>query len=88
VLPPEYPQGAPNGPSSLHLPQNQSAITDRHRNGRAKSECESWRATLKVNCPCCGEVHEISVSETYINGVLQDASAWLGRGIESTRHGR
>jgi hypothetical protein len=54
----------------------------------AQSLSASWRATLKVNCPCCGEVHEISVSETYINGVLQDASAWLGRGIESTRHGR
>jgi hypothetical protein len=48
----------------------------------------AWKATLKVNCPCCGEVHEISVRETYIHGVLQDATAWLGRGIESTRHVR
>jgi hypothetical protein len=39
----------------------------------AQSLSASWRATLKVNCPYCGEVHEISVRETYINGVLQDA---------------
>ena len=34
----------------------------------------SWKATLKVNCPYCGEVHEISVSETYINDVLSLAA--------------
>jgi hypothetical protein len=32
-----------------------------------------WRATLSVHCPYCGEMHEISVRETYINGVLSDA---------------
>jgi hypothetical protein len=25
-----------------------------------------WKATLKVHCPHCGGVHEISVRETYI----------------------
>jgi hypothetical protein len=30
----------------------------------------SWRAMLKVNCPYCGGVHEISVRETYINSAL------------------
>jgi hypothetical protein len=39
----------------------------------AQSLSASWRATLKVSCPYCGEMHEISVRETYINGVLQDA---------------
>jgi phage FluMu protein Com len=29
---------------------------------------------LKVKCPHCGELHEISVRETYINGVLDDAT--------------
>jgi hypothetical protein len=33
-----------------------------------------WKAVLKVNCSHCGRVHEISVRETYINGVL-DATA-------------
>jgi hypothetical protein len=37
----------------------------------------SWKAALKVTCPHCGEVHEISVRETYINGVLDDATDWL-----------
>jgi phage FluMu protein Com len=27
--------------------------------------------TLNVKCPHCGEVHEISVRETYINGALK-----------------
>jgi hypothetical protein len=39
----------------------------------------SWKATLKVNCPYCGGVHEISVRETYINGALSDASEWMRR---------
>jgi hypothetical protein len=34
----------------------------------------SWKETLKVSCPRCGEVHEISVRETYINGALTDAT--------------
>jgi len=27
-----------------------------------------------VNCPHCGEVHEISVRDTYLDGVLSDAA--------------
>jgi hypothetical protein len=38
----------------------------------------SWKAILKVNCPHCDEVHEVSVRETYINGALDDAAAQLG----------
>jgi hypothetical protein len=37
----------------------------------------SWKSTLKVNCPYCGEMHEISVRETYINGALSDAADGL-----------
>ena len=40
-----------------------------------KSLSASWRATLNVDCPHCGEVHQISVRETYLNAVLQDAAA-------------
>ena len=39
----------------------------------------SWKVTLKVNCPHCGEVHEISVRKTYINGALSDARDRLRR---------
>jgi hypothetical protein len=38
-----------------------------------QSLSESWRMTLKVNCPHCSEVHEISIRETYLNGALSDA---------------
>jgi hypothetical protein len=34
----------------------------------------AWKTTLKVKCPHCGEVHEISVRETYINSALQDVT--------------
>jgi hypothetical protein len=32
---------------------------------------------LTVNCPYCGKVHQISVRETYIEGVLDTAANWL-----------
>jgi hypothetical protein len=38
----------------------------------------AWKAMLKVKCPHCGKVHEISVRETYINGALQDVGRLLG----------
>jgi hypothetical protein len=39
----------------------------------------AWRGILKVNCPHCGEVHEISVRDVYINGAIEDASERLRR---------
>jgi hypothetical protein len=33
----------------------------------------AWPHMLKVRCPLCGGVHNISVRETYINGALNDA---------------
>jgi hypothetical protein len=33
----------------------------------------AWKATLEVKCPHCGEMHDISVRETSINGALRDA---------------
>jgi hypothetical protein len=34
----------------------------------------SWKAVLKVSCPHCGEIHDVSVREAYINGALRDLS--------------
>jgi hypothetical protein len=34
----------------------------------------AWKATLKVKCPHCGEVHDVSVRNTYIDGALLDAT--------------
>jgi hypothetical protein len=33
-----------------------------------------WKSILKVTCPHCGDMHEISVRETYLNGALSDAA--------------
>jgi hypothetical protein len=34
----------------------------------------AWRTTVKVTCPHCSEVHEISVRDTYLAGALFDAA--------------
>ena len=34
------------------------------------------KATLKAKYPHCGEIHEISVRDTYINYALKDATDW------------
>jgi hypothetical protein len=45
-----------------------------HRNkDYVQSLSASWKAMLKVNCPYCGKVHEISVRETYIDFALDAA---------------
>ena len=41
----------------------------------------SWKAMVKVNCPLCGKVHEISVRETYIEGALDAAVDGLRRAM-------
>jgi hypothetical protein len=53
-------------------------ITDQQAPTGIETDVQSlqaaWKATLNVKCPHCGEVHQISVRETYINGALRDAS--------------
>jgi hypothetical protein len=39
----------------------------------AQSLRAAWSKKLKVQCSLCGETHEISVRETYIEGALHDA---------------
>jgi hypothetical protein len=46
----------------------------------ARSLSASWKTTLKVKCPHCGEEHEISVRETYVQGALADAADRLRGG--------
>jgi hypothetical protein len=33
----------------------------------------AWTKKLTVNCPLCGEVHEISVREAFVQAALHDA---------------
>jgi len=39
----------------------------------------SWKSTLKIHCPQCGKVHDVSVRDTYTNGALDDAVDSLSR---------
>jgi hypothetical protein len=31
---------------------------------------ECWRKTVRVDCPHCGQIHEISIRETYLDAAL------------------
>jgi hypothetical protein len=62
---------------------NQKAPTGIERD--VQSLGAAWKTTLKVNCPHCGEVHEISVRDTYLDGVLSDAADQLGGGVPVLR---
>jgi hypothetical protein len=44
----------------------------------AQSLRAAWKARLKVHCPHCGEDHEISIRETYIEGVIGNAADRIG----------
>ena len=35
---------------------------------------DTWSMTLNVNCPHCGEVHAVSVRETYIDDAIRNVS--------------
>jgi hypothetical protein len=34
----------------------------------------AWKTDLRINCSLCGEVHEISIRETFIKGALHEAT--------------
>ena len=34
----------------------------------------AWKTDLRISCRLCGEVHEISIRETFINGALHEAT--------------
>jgi hypothetical protein len=35
---------------------------------------DTWSMTLNVNCPHCGEMHAVSVRETYIDDAIRNVS--------------
>jgi len=45
-----------------------------------KSLRAAWSEKLKVDCSLCGEVHEMSVRETFVDSALHDATDRL-RGL-------
>ena len=38
-----------------------------------QSQRASWKRMLTLDCPHCGEVHELSVREAYLSSALKDA---------------
>ena len=38
----------------------------------AESLRDTWSMTLNVNCPHCGEMHAVSVRETYIDDAIRN----------------
>ena len=38
-----------------------------------------WSETMKVPCPHCGEEHDISVRETFLEGALYDVNCRIDR---------
>jgi hypothetical protein len=67
------PRGNADGPASLlHLPENQSASTDRHQDRPAESG-RGLESNVESDLSPCGDMHEISVREMYLNGALSDA---------------
>jgi hypothetical protein len=64
-------QGIADGLLIFHLPDDTRASAYRHRDQCAKP---SGRLEGDAECPHCGEVHEISVRETYINGAMSDVA--------------
>src|SRR5262245_10482260 len=62
ALPPDK-VGAPHGLSFFTCPAtHEQAPTGIETD--AQSLQAAWKATLKINCPYCGEMHQISVRET------------------------
>jgi hypothetical protein len=54
-----------HGPTSFHMSTTNRPVPTGVKMD-AKSLRKSWTKTLRLSCPHCGEVHEISVRETYI----------------------
>src|SRR5262245_19868470 len=51
----------------------------------AQSLRASWKAILRVNCPHCGKLHQISVREMYIDHALNAAVDRLRQARETHR---
>ena len=73
ALPPVLIRGAHHAITLLYLSQDPAAadtgiMTD------VESLRDTWSMTLNVNCPHCGEMHAVSVRETYIDDAIRNVS--------------
>ena len=49
----------------------------------AESLRDTWSMTLNVNCPHCGQMHAVSVRETYIDDAIRNVVGDRAAGVRS-----
>jgi hypothetical protein len=79
ALPPVSNRGAHHAVTLLYLSQELARHKTRQQADTgimtdAESLRDSWSMTLNVNCPHCGQVHAVSVRETYIDAAIRNVS--------------
>ena len=71
---PACPNGEPTMPSLFFTCPNTRQQADTGIMTDAESLRDTWSMTLNVNCPHCGEMHAVSVRETYIDDAIRNVS--------------
>jgi hypothetical protein len=70
ALPPAYKEGAHMAASLFFTCPTTRRKVPAGIETDVQSLKTSWKKTLKVNCPQCGKMHQISVRETYLINAL------------------
>ena len=68
------PSGEPTMPSLFFTCPNTRQQADTGIMTDAESLRDTWSMTLNVNCPHCGQMHAVSVRETYIDDAIRNVS--------------
>jgi hypothetical protein len=79
ALPPVSNRGARHAITLLHLSQELTRHKTRQQADTGimtdvESLRDTWSMTLNVNCPHCGQMHAVSVRETYIDAAIRNVS--------------
>jgi hypothetical protein len=71
---PACPNGEPTMPSLFFICPKTRQQADTGILTDVESLRDTWSMTLNVNCPHCGEMHAVSVRETYIDDAIRNVS--------------
>lgn len=71
---PAWRNGEPTMPSLLFICPKTRQQADTGILTDVESLRDTWSMTLNVNCPHCGEMHAVSVRETYIDDAIRNVS--------------
>ena len=74
ALPPVSNRGARHAITLLYLSDKTRQQADTGIMTDAESLRDTWSMTLNVNCPHCGQMHAVSVRETYIDAAIRNVS--------------